>query len=305
MKPGARGSSLVLAVALAVLLAGAVVCEVARDRVYGEPLPERGVLYIRSAEAVKRMSLSYSAVLADVYWIRALQYYGGTRLSTSARKDYNLLYPLLDITTTLDPYFNIAYRFGAIFLAEDFPGGAGRPDLAVALLQKGLRFQPAKWQYMQDIGFVYYWWRGDYREAGVWFEKGAQTPGAPWWMKSMAAVMVAEGGDRRTSRVLWQAQLAGAENEWLRNEAARRLQQLDALDAIDELTAVVRRYTARTGTFPGSWQALIAAGDLRSVPLDPTGMAYVLDSRQRQVTVNRWSRMYPMPTPEQSRPSRR
>ena len=52
--------------------------------------------------------------------------------------EYDLLYPLLDLTTTLDPLFNIAYRFGAIFLAEAYPAGAGRPDLAVALLEKGI-----------------------------------------------------------------------------------------------------------------------------------------------------------------------
>ena len=54
------------------------------------------------------------------------------------RPDYPLLYPLLDLTTTLDPVFNIAYRFGSIFLAEPYPGGAGRPDLAITLLEKGL-----------------------------------------------------------------------------------------------------------------------------------------------------------------------
>ena len=42
------------------------------------------------------------------------------------------LYPLLDITTTLDPRFNIAYRFGAIFLSAKYPEGADSPQLAVA-----------------------------------------------------------------------------------------------------------------------------------------------------------------------------
>ena len=74
-----------------------------------------------------------------------------------------MLYPLLDLTTTLDPYFSIAYRFGAIFLGEAYPGGPGRPDLAIALLQKGLAAQPEKWQYMQDLGFVYYWHMRDYK----------------------------------------------------------------------------------------------------------------------------------------------
>ena len=73
-----------------------------------------------------------------------------------------------------DPQFNTAYRFGAIFLAEPYPGGAGRPDLAIALLQKGLAARPDKWEYMEDIGFVHYWWRHDYEAAAQWFQRAAE-----------------------------------------------------------------------------------------------------------------------------------
>ena len=97
------------------------------------------ILYVRSGAALKRIVLGFDALAADVYWIRAIQHYGGDRLTGPAQATkYQLLYPLLDITTTLDPYFNIAYRFGAIFLSEAYPGGPGRPDQSVALLRKGL-----------------------------------------------------------------------------------------------------------------------------------------------------------------------
>ena len=79
------------------------------------------------------------------------------------------------ITTTLDPRFNIAYRFGSVFLAEPYPRGADRPDLAVALLEKGLRERPDKWQYLQDIGFVHYWFRHDFLAAAEWFQKAADV----------------------------------------------------------------------------------------------------------------------------------
>ena len=68
---------------------------------------------------------SFESLAADVYWIRAIQHYGGERLAQGPR-NYDLLYPLLDLTTSLDPYFSIAYRFGAIFLSEQYPGGPGR-----------------------------------------------------------------------------------------------------------------------------------------------------------------------------------
>ena len=109
------------------------------------------------------------------------------RKATAQDRDYTLLYPLLDMATGLDPYYNIAYRFGAIFLSEPKPAGPGRPDLAVKLLRKGLEAQPTKWQYMQDIGFVHFWAMHDYKGAAEWFERGSRLPGAAWFLKPLAA----------------------------------------------------------------------------------------------------------------------
>ena len=113
-----------------------------------------------------RAALSYRSLLADVYWIRSLQHYGRTKMAESGETKYDLLYPLLDLTTSLDPRFNIAYRFGSIFLTENPPGGPGRPDLAIALLEKGLAAQPLRWEYAEDIGFVYYR-AGNYAKAAA------------------------------------------------------------------------------------------------------------------------------------------
>jgi tetratricopeptide (TPR) repeat protein len=299
------GRPLAFGLALATMVAAFVSIEVWRDRVYTGPTLGDSVLYIRSTEAMRRISLSFSPLLADVYWVRAVQYYGGTRLAKSEARRYDLLYPLLDITTSLDPRFNIAYRFGSIFLAEKFPGGAGRPDLAIALLEKGYRANPTRWQYLQDVGFVYYWWVSDYRQAGEWFHKAAGIPGAPWWLRSLAAVTLAQGGDRRSSRALWQSLRDSTDNDWVRNNASLRLAQLDALDSIDQLTTVVRDFTARIGTIPASWDALVRARVLRAVPLDSTGVPFALDPVSGSVTVAADSGLYPLPTGAQAdRPAR-
>lgn len=295
----------VFGLAMAALVAAFMSVEVWRDRVYGEPAPGDSVLYIRSGEAVRRISLSFEPLVADIYWIRAVQYFGGARLRGSTRNRYDLLYPLLDITTSLDPRFNIAYRFGSIFLAESYPGGAGRPDLAIALLRKGFRANPARWHYLQDIGFVHYWWLGDYRTAAEWFEKAADIPGAPWWLRSLAAVTRAQGGDRRGSRALWQSLRESADNEWLRNNATFRLAQLDALDAIDQLTAVVAAFRARTGQLPASWDALVRARLLSATPVDPAGAPYVLDPASGAVMLGADSSLNPLPVGAQvGRPAR-
>src|SRR5579872_3839690 len=69
------------------------------------------VLYITSPRAAKRMSLGYDGLMADIYWTRAVQYFGNHHAHGS--QEYNLLAPLLTITTALDPHLTIAYDFGS------------------------------------------------------------------------------------------------------------------------------------------------------------------------------------------------
>jgi hypothetical protein len=105
-------------VVIVLLVAGAVALEAARERWYEIRRPEGTVLAVRSGTLLKKLALSHDALLADAYWVRALQHYGGTRKSSNPRKPYDLLYPFLDLTVTLDPRFERAYRYGAIFLAH-------------------------------------------------------------------------------------------------------------------------------------------------------------------------------------------
>ena len=227
---------------------------------------------------MKRVLLGNEAFAADVYWIRALQHFGSERLSPPEhRRTYSLLYPLLDLTTTLDPYFSIAYRFGAIFLGEPYPGGPGRPDLAVALLKKGLAAQPGKWQYLQDLGFVYYWHLRDHKMAAATFHAASEIPGAPNWLRPLAAVTLAEGGQRDASRALWE-QLAKADEPWLRDSARLRLAQLDAMEIMDAWA----RFRRERGITP-------------PIPLDPSGTPFVIDPSSGGITIARDSKLFPLP----------
>jgi tetratricopeptide (TPR) repeat protein len=278
-------------------LGGAIVVQSARDRWYPRADAERThVLYVRSPAAMKRLAFGFQALAADIYWVRAIQHYGGDRLDGRADPDhhrYELLYPLLDIATSLDPYFNIAYRFGAIFLGEPYPGGPGRPDQAVALLKKAIVAMPQKWQYYHDLAFVYYWRQRDYKAAAEWFQRAGEQPNAPTWLPSVAASMVTRTSDRATARFMWQ-QLLRSEQPWVRRTAERSLRQIQALDQIDQLRATVifagpgleQRY---------GWSVLIARGMIPGVPLDPSRTPYAIDPVTGRVSVSPGSELFPMP----------
>jgi len=292
------------AIVVMVLIGTAASLQAVREVRYTLPPVTAESLYLTSGKTARRLAVGYTALAADLYWIRAIQYFGGRRMlfeqpagpqpAAASEKDFELLYPLLDVTTSLDARFNIAYRFGSIFLAEAPPGGAGRADLAIALLEKGLRERPDKWEYMQDIGFVHYWWRHDYQAAATWFDKASRVPGAPWFLRSLSAVTLAEGGDRQASRTMWLAIRQSAEIDWLKEDADRRLGQLDVLDLIDGVQRAVDIARPRTGKLT-TWPELIRAGVLRGVPLDPAGVPLDIDS-DGQVHLSVKSRLYPLPS---------
>ncbi|HEX7087870.1 MAG TPA: hypothetical protein VF198_16040 [Vicinamibacterales bacterium] len=284
-------------------LVASIGLQVARERWYpqvGSPVDE---LYFTSGDAVGRLALSYKSLLADVYWIRAIQYFAATRLQHRPIIGDDLLYPLLDVTTTLDPAFNIAYRFGAIFLAENRRSSLGRPELAVKLLDKGTAQNPHKWQYLYDKAFVYYWYFGDPKTAAHWFGEAARVPDSPEWMPGLAAYMLAQGGDRSSSRFLFSQIYETAEHEYMRDMAAFRLRQLDALDLIDQLNMLLERYERETGEPALTWEPLVRRGMLRGVPTDPSGTPFVIDPLTSRATVSTDSEYYPLPTePPTARP---
>ena len=307
---------LVVAVAVVLLLGSlSVWLQAERDRLPLQTTAQEE-LYL-SQRATGRVVFTHRALASDLYWIRAVQYFGGNThiarqraldplapppsLAAEPPVSFDLLYPLLDITTTLDPRFNIAYRFGAVFLSEPYPNGPGRPDLAIALLEKGLKTSPEKWQYWHDIGFVYYWNVHDYLKASQAFRRGADLPGAPWWLRSMAATMMAKGGDRNTSQLLWRQLYETANNDYARNAARIKLMQLKAIDDIESLQKAIDGFNQRRGARVTTWNELLAAGALRGVPRDPSGMPYRLTGDSR-VELSPDSSLVPLPVEPETRP---
>jgi hypothetical protein len=230
------------------------------------------LLYLPSGMVLRRLSLGHEGLLADIYWTRVVQYFGRKRLSGATR--YDLLGPLLRITTELDPQLVIAYRFGAIFLAEKAPAGAGQPQEALQLLRRGIVANPDYWRLWQDLGFIDYWDLKDYASAARVFRAGSERPGAQIWMKAMAASVAAQGGAAQTSRLLWSEIYRQADNETIRVSAEDHLRALQAHEEMESLNALLRKYRQTVGRPAHSFHELVTAGLLRVEPRDPSAAPY-------------------------------
>ena len=231
-------------------------------------------LYITSPAALRRMSLGYTGLLADIYWTRAVQYFGRKHFAHS--REYQLLYPLLDITTGLDPHLLVAYEFGSVFLAQPPPDGAGMPDQAVQLVEKGIRENPDYWRLYYQLGFIHFVERKDYVAAAKAFDAGSKVPGAHPFMKLLAARMAERGGDLQTAQFLWSKTYEETQDAMIRDSAAAHLRALKVDDDIIHLQSIVDKYRKETGRLPASFADLAAAGYLTGIPMDPVGNPYKL-----------------------------
>ncbi|HEX6881037.1 MAG TPA: hypothetical protein VF135_11780 [Terriglobales bacterium] len=232
------------------------------------------VLYIPSANTVKRLSLGYDGLMADLYWTRVVQYFGGKHHVKS--KQYQLLKPLLEITTTLDPHLIIAYEFGSIFLAQQPPEGAGDPKAAAQLVQYGIQQNPDRWRLYYHLGFIYWQELKDPKAASEAFLKGSEIPGAHVWMKVMAAALAGRADDRETARLLWSNIYKDSEDKMIRQNALKRLAALRVDEDVTFLQSYVERFQQQFGHSPSSLQELQASGWLRRIPVDPLGYEYQL-----------------------------
>ncbi|HEY2462050.1 MAG TPA: tetratricopeptide repeat protein [Candidatus Acidoferrum sp.] len=238
---------------------------------------EQDDLVLRSGPLLKAMSLEYAPLVADLYWTRVVQYYGDKHARHDA--DIQLLWPLLDVTTTLDPNLIVAYRFGSMFLSEPAPRGAGRPDQAIQLLERGIQANPDYWRFYQDLGFIYYLDLKDYAKASAAFLKGSQVPGAMIWMKVMAARVAEQGETRETSIFLWTEIYNSSTSPEIKQNAKVHLQLIRAEEDCERLNALAAEYQKLAGHAPGSMSDLVIMGLLPFPPADPLGFVYRFDEQ--------------------------
>jgi tetratricopeptide (TPR) repeat protein len=235
---------------------------------------DRDDLTLRSGSLMKHLSLEYRPLMGAIYWTRAVQYFGEKHQLHD--RNLELLWPLLDITTALDPHLLVAYRFGAIFLSDAPPRGAGQPDLAVELLERGLKENPEYWRFYQDLGNVYYFDKKDYPKASEAYRTGSNFPGAPIWLKVMAAKIAEQGASLETSYFLWKQVYDTAPDEQIKKNAETHLKLVAAELAIRELDRLEAEYETKTGRHANHLSELVQAGLLKGIPLDPDGFPFVL-----------------------------
>jgi tetratricopeptide (TPR) repeat protein len=241
---------------------------------------------------LKGFAFGAEGLLADWYWMNALQYIGGKisgvglenlDLDNMSSLNPRLLYPYLNTATDLDPRFTVPYSYGATVLP------AIDPQQAITLTEKGIANNPNNWRLYQWLGFIH-WRLKDYEKAAEVYQQGARIPDAPPFFQLMAAKMKNEGGSRSVAREIYQEVVdqAGVDQN-SRESAQLRLHQLDALDELDLINSALKSFLRDRGRCPTRWSEIIPLLGAAKTPtgrelrmdqvgyfVDPTGVPYRL-----------------------------
>jgi hypothetical protein len=193
------------------------------------------------------------------------------------------------------------YRTGSYFLGEPEPVGAGQPDEAIKLLDKGMQIHPEEWRLPYDKGFAYFIYLRDYRKAGeVWLET-SRMPGAPEWMAALSANALLQGGSVETAKSLWERQYAESNREDVRENARNRLLSIKVDEDIWTLSFMVEKYIEQKGSPPDSLEELVRMGLIRFVPSDPSGIPYIYDRGNGEIRLSAKSSLRTFETPDEFR----
>lgn len=261
-----------------VAAAAALLVGVAAVNRVGDPMVRRSrppqsvaeeLIYFPSGRFLGEVSAGQRELVADLLWLRAVQYYGAHRQTD---RTYTWAKHLFHVITTLNPRFVEAYRFGALVLATD----AMDPEAGFDLLKRGFHANPTRWELPFELGFLYFLHHEDLL-AGTYLRRAARLPGATEKAERFAAFAFGRGGREENARAMWTEMRDAATNPASRGIAEYALRNLDLAAAIDTLRAAVAAHRARHGAPPRSAGELVARGFLRRLPADPFGRGFLID----------------------------
>lgn len=183
-------------------------------------------------ELAAKTTFGFSNVIADKYWLQTIQYIGGNAISSEYKK---FLFVILDLVTTLNPYFEHPYIIGMLLLPGNdyqFDGDDSKEaeekytSQAITIWLKWIEnfcdkekidlidaeFDLTKlWSDPQfknpcksdmipfSLAFVYYYYMKQPLEAAKYYKVASAIDDSLEWAKIMSAIMQGKGWDREKS----------------------------------------------------------------------------------------------------------
>lgn len=230
----------------------------------------RNPAWLPNGKVLRAVSCGQRLVLADLYWLNAVQYMGETLLARSSR--WEALYPLAEIVTDLDPRFGYAYQVAGSNLA----GLAHRYSEADEILKKGMRNLPERWSLPLVYATNKFLFEQDHAEAARYARRAAEVGKRPdlALLAANLSALANTDDEYRAALAFLDQMLPQTDMPELRQDLKERRTRILTFQALSTLERAIGAYRERTGRLPASLSELVPL-ELPVLPEDPSGGSFV------------------------------
>jgi tetratricopeptide (TPR) repeat protein len=226
------------------------------------------IFLLPKKEVLKVMAMGYQHTLADLLWIRAVQFFGGN-YTTLIRPGFeyrgegirNLIYTI----QYLDPDFWRLYQFGGFVFVE----GMKDYEEAIRILEMGADHYPDDHELLFDAAFNAFFYLEDYEKARDLALRAAQKPDAPDHVKRFAGQMEKKMGRYDVAEQYFMRLVEESNNEMQQRIALQNLYRVRRERDIQQLETLADEYEKKHGKPIEHLTDLVRAGLIGRLPLDP------------------------------------
>jgi hypothetical protein len=245
-------------------------------RIDGQVAKVEQLAQLPRGEHLKPALLGYHHLGADLLWLQLLQVWGKKK---NTNNEYEWIYHVLDVITTLDPQYAYAYYVGGVALTNY----ANRPDLSNRLLEKGHVANPDEWNLPFLLGYNHYFAFGDATKGAEYIGRAAQTPRAPDFLPGLATRMHAEGGNPEAALQFLEALWKQNPDLVVREKLETRAKEVMIERDLRTLERAIKQYHKKHQAFPKILFDLVSEGYLERVPQEPFGGSFLFDAQTGKV----------------------
>lgn len=195
--------------------------------------------FVPKANNLRPVIIGFDNFVADLYWLRAVQFAG----SNAKRADFDSLYEYLDLVTDLDQNFLYPFHFGALLLPL-----SNQVDQAINLLEKEdkRKNEHTNWQIIWDLAFIKFFYQEEYEDAANLYDRCSQIQDCLPGAKKTAANLRAKMGKYEIALERWQSIFENPETTAGERElAVKKIEEAEKLIMINNLAKRFERENSR------------------------------------------------------------
>jgi hypothetical protein len=278
---------LLLPAAALVCYGAAVLLGTRFEAAHAGAAPEQ--LALPAPEVAKVVSLGFNALAADLYFLRALQYFGN---AANYQANYEYLAPLVNLVAELDPRFSEPLLWGGVAVTKNL-GKETWVNVAEStrLLRKGADRFPDDYRFHMYLAYNLMVFAHDYLGAADELRRAIPLRGAPTYLAPLVSRLYSTAGDLEAAETFSEALAQESVDPGLQEVMRGRILDVQTERILRQLDAGADEYQRRYGARPRTVLELVSTGIIPTLPVDPRGGELYVDPDGTFRSTKLWKRL--------------